>query len=72
MWWFRGLHANLLAALRRERATAAAILDAGCGTGGLLARLAAAFPGARTVGLELDLGAAGVARRKSGCPVCVG
>jgi SAM-dependent methyltransferase len=72
MWWFRGLHTNLLAMLRRERPAAAAILDAGCGTGGFLARLAAAAPGATTVGLELDPGAAGVARRKSGCPVCVG
>jgi SAM-dependent methyltransferase len=72
MWWFRGLHANLLAALRNERVEAAAILDAGCGTGGFLARLAATFPGATTVGLELDPDAAGVARRKSGCPVCVG
>lgn len=72
MWWFRGLHANLLTTLRRERATVVSILDAGCGTGGLLARLAAAFPGVRAVGLELDPGAAGMARRKSGCPVCVG
>ncbi|HEV2546155.1 MAG TPA: class I SAM-dependent methyltransferase [Stellaceae bacterium] len=71
MWWFRGLHANLMAALRRER-VAAAILDAGCGTGGFLARLAAAFPDAAPVGLELDPGAASLARRKSRCPVCVG
>jgi SAM-dependent methyltransferase len=72
MWWFRGLHANLLAALPRERMAAGPVLDAGCGTGGFLARLAAAIPDANLVGLELDRNAAGVARRKSERPVCVG
>jgi len=72
MWWFRGLHANLLAQLPGERVADGPVLDAGCGTGGFLARFAAAIPGAMLVGLELDPHAAGVARRKSECPVCVG
>ena len=47
MWWFRALHRNLI---RIWSATAPAgagegrnprLLDAGCGTGGLLARLGA-------------------------------
>jgi SAM-dependent methyltransferase len=71
MWWFRGLHANLIAALARSRAPRR-ILDAGCGTGGLLARLAAAFPDAESVGIDIDAGAAAVARGKSGQPVCCG
>ncbi len=63
MWWFRGLHANLLAALA-ETPAPRRLLDAGCGTGGLLARLAAALPEATLVGLELDAGAASLARGK--------
>jgi len=73
MWWFRGLHANLQAEWRRRGgAGAARALDAGCGTGGFLARLAAAAPGLRATGLERDMGAARVARGKSGCPVAAG
>jgi SAM-dependent methyltransferase len=71
MWWFRGLHANLLAALaaagERRR-----ILDAGCGTGGLLVRLGAACPGATVLGLELDPEALRLARGKSAAPLCRG
>jgi SAM-dependent methyltransferase len=70
-WWFCGLHAALLAALAGA-APAARVLDAGCGTGGLLARLAAGTPPPRAVGLDLDGGAAAWARAKSRAPVCVG
>lgn len=38
MWWYRALHARLCA---RLAAIKGPILDAGCGTGGLLARLGA-------------------------------
>lgn len=72
MWWFRGLHANLVAALARRDAPRRRVLDAGCGTGGLLARLAAAFPGAGIVGIDVDAAAATLARGKSGQPVCRG
>jgi SAM-dependent methyltransferase len=72
MWWFRGLHAHMLAALARGGTVPGRILDAGCGTGGLLARLAAGFPRSWTVGLDIDEGAASVARGKSGKPVCRG
>lgn len=74
MWWFRGLHAVVLGALRRAggAATSAPLLDAGCGTGGLLAVLADAFPRADPVGVELDAGAAARARSVSGRPICVG
>ena len=39
MWWYHGLHANLLTAFARTgRARAGLrVLDAGCGTGGFLA-----------------------------------
>jgi len=79
MWWFRGLHANALVAFgaaRREMTGAAAAaplsLDAGCGTGGLLTRLAALDGSGRAIGLDVDARAAEFARRKSGCPVTLG
>lgn len=71
MWWFRGLHAHLLAALA-EAPARRRLLDAGCGTGGLLARLAAALPEAALVGLEIDAGAALLAREKSGALLAIG
>jgi SAM-dependent methyltransferase len=72
MWWFRATHANLVAAFESAGAPAGAVLDAGCGTGGLLRRLAAALPGRSVLGLDADSGASLAARRKSGRPVCVG
>lgn len=73
MWWFRGLHAALLAALAgAARTPPGAVLDAGCGTGGMLLRLDEALPRARPIGLDLDAEAASLARAKSRCPVCVG
>ena len=72
MWWFRALHDNLIAALAGAVTAPSRILDAGCGTGGLLLRLARALPDAALVGLDIDLGAAAVARGKSGRAICVG
>lgn len=73
MWWFRGLHDNLTAALAGAvAAPARTVLDAGCGTGGLLLRLAQARPDATLVGIDVDWGAAVVARRKTGRAVCIG
>jgi SAM-dependent methyltransferase len=64
MWWFRGLHANLIAAWRGAGGRGGGVLDAGCGTGGLLKRLQAAAPDAQLAGVELDQGAAAFARQK--------
>jgi SAM-dependent methyltransferase len=75
MWWFRGLHANLLTSfrLRHPRMPAGGtILDAGCGTGGLLARLARDLPDWTATGLDADAGACVAARAKSRVPVCAG
>ena len=73
-WWFRGLHDNLIRAWRGTRCneSGAVLFDAGCGTGGLLARLARAAPRARCYGLELDPAAAAVARAKSGAAIVAG
>jgi SAM-dependent methyltransferase len=44
MWWYRALHAMVLRALARSPAPPGLpLLDAGCGTGGLLRRLARAM-----------------------------
>jgi SAM-dependent methyltransferase len=62
MWWYRALHARLLASLR---GVAGRVLDAGCGTGGLLARIAAERPELSLTGLEWDPAAASRAAEKS-------
>jgi ubiquinone/menaquinone biosynthesis C-methylase UbiE len=49
MWWYRALHRRLLDALADAHGS---VLDAGCGTGGLLARLGAARPDLQLVGVE--------------------
>ena len=70
MWWYRALHARVLDAL--DFHDAGLLLDAGCGTGGFLARLRQARPHARAVGLEFKPEAAARARSKAGVPVAVG
>lgn len=74
MWWFAGLHRNLLMLSQREPLGSAdrAILDAGCGTGGLLSRIAESYPGRPVVGLDLDPQACQRAASKSARPVCAG
>lgn len=70
MWWYRALHARLLDALGERRdGSAFPLLDAGCGTGGLLARLA---PSRAAVGLEWNALAATTAAAKSGHPIARG
>ena len=59
MWWFAAAHANLLLLYRMingRNAADARLFDAGCGTGGLLVRLAADYPGCTVVGLDADTG----------------
>jgi SAM-dependent methyltransferase len=75
MWWFAASHANLLLLYRLMTGPAAArqpLLDAGCGTGGLLSRIAAAYPDRTPIGLDADSIACGRAAMKSGCAVCAG
>src|SRR4030095_10515629 len=62
MWWYRALHAGLVARLRRlSLPDGARVLDAGCGTGGLLRRVGQAMPGLKLTGLEYDGEAAAIA-----------
>jgi SAM-dependent methyltransferase len=69
MWWYRALHALLLRALP---ATPGPVLDAGCGTGGFLRRLAEARPATARLGVEVMPPAARIAQARSATPICVG
>ena len=75
MWWFAATHANLAMLYRRSRPQAAPegrLLDAGCGTGGFLARLAQRMPESSAIGLDADETACRWAAGKSGRPICAG
>jgi SAM-dependent methyltransferase len=74
MWWYAGLHTNLVATVQRQlpSRSAGALLDAGCGTGLFLWKLGKAFPQLSVVGLDADAGACLFAAKKSCHPICVG
>jgi SAM-dependent methyltransferase len=72
MWWYRAAHARVLDALRERPGAAGPLLDAGCGTGGLLRRLRADLPERDSVGLDYLADAARRAMEKSGRPVTAG
>ncbi|MBI2515744.1 MAG: class I SAM-dependent methyltransferase [Opitutae bacterium] len=72
MWYYRALHRHVGRALRHHLPSAAEILDAGCGTGGLLRRLKHAEPAWRLTGLDLSPQAAEFARQRAGVEVAEG
>jgi SAM-dependent methyltransferase len=75
MWWYRGLRmltADLLVRALRRSTASGPVLDAGCGTGGMLARLGEDVAGRCTIGLEYDAVAATLAAAKSARPVTAG
>jgi SAM-dependent methyltransferase len=70
MWWFAALHGRMLAALGRHPGPLdRPVLDAGCGTGGLLCRAAAALPARPLLGVDISGIAAAAARRRSRVPI---
>ena len=69
MWWYRALHARLLDALAGVRGR---VLDAGCGTGGLLAALRRRRPDLELVGLEWSAAGRRARLAKSGAAVVRG
>lgn len=73
MWYFRALHRRLYRAVRGAigDASVARILDAGCGTGGLLRRLAEWEPKWMLTGIDNSSAACAFARR-SGATVVEG
>jgi len=74
MWWYRGLHRQLAAALRRFAPvqTGGVLLDAGCGTGGLLRHLREHALGRTLMGLEISPAAAARAAAKSAVAIVSG
>ena len=71
MWWFLGLHANLLTAFARARRATPGlrVLDAGCGTGGFLAKLGRAMPGLDRIGMDFEPVAAELTAARACVPV---
>lgn len=69
LWWYRALHARLIEALGTIEGR---VLDAGCGTGGLLATLRASHPRLTLVGVEWAAVAAARAAAKSEAMVARG
>jgi len=75
MWWYRGLRAlaaQLLTGALARSQVPGPVLDAGCGTGGMLLKLGPAVAGRPTLGLEHDMVAASFAAAKAGRPVAAG
>jgi SAM-dependent methyltransferase len=73
MWWYRAVHAHVLGLLGRYLpGREAVLLDAGCGTGGLLRRLARARPAWTLFGLDASPDALSRARRSPGMRVIAG
>jgi len=74
MWWYYGLHNNLISILRLncQLDSPSNVLDAGCGTGGFLAALKSTIPSLNLFGVDFEPVAASYASQKSGVPVRVG
>ena len=72
MWWFHGLHGILAGALAAAGPLPGPVLDAGCGTGGLLRRLSGWMPEVRFVGLDRDPLACRATRDRWPGPVVLG
>lgn len=72
MWWYHGLHTNVLDGLKRHAPRTTDLLDAGCGTGGTLKIVGRAFPGVRLHGLDISEQACAYTRAKTGASVTVG
>src|SRR5882724_7819227 len=73
MRYYRALHRHVARSLAAGLpAGAARVLDAGCGTGGLLRRLHAARPEWALTGLDLSPLAVGLARERTGGEIVPG
>jgi hypothetical protein len=72
MWWFAGMHRMMIDAYVRHARGARTLVDAGCGTGGLLRRLKSVAAGAELYGVDAHPVACAIAEAKSGIPVLRG
>ncbi len=70
LWHFAALHGHIRRELtRRGFGEGRTLLDAGCGTGGLLRRLRAWFPGAALRGIDTAPAAVALARARCDCAI---
>jgi SAM-dependent methyltransferase len=76
MWYFRALHRHIQRELARHltagRAGSAQVLDAGCGTGGLILAARERMPNVTWTGLDFSPLAGELARTRTGCPIIEG
>jgi SAM-dependent methyltransferase len=73
LWWYRGLHGIVADHVKKTATgTMRPLLDAGCGTGGILAVLKQGNAYHARLGLEYDAQAAALAAEKSGAAITVG
>lgn len=66
MWYFHALHGHIERALARSLPANGKVLDAGCGTGGLIRRLQAHHPDWQWTGIDLEPIACELARERAG------
>lgn len=70
MWWYRSLHRHVLFILQRYLVRRpACVLDAGCGTGGLIRRVVREAPGIAVFGLDAWHPACRMARSRGEQPI---
>ena len=62
-WWYRGLHGLVRNAVRAHAPGIRSLLDAGCGTGGLLRELREEHARARLVGIDVSHNGLGFCRQ---------
>jgi len=73
LWWYRGLRGIVLELVARFAPPQSfTLLDAGCGTGGMLAHLARRFPAAQMHGLDYAERACTLARERSSADIRCG
>ncbi len=72
MWYYRALHRHVARELTREMPVAARVLDAGCGTGGLLRQLHRVRPDWQMTGLDFAPLACELARERTGGEIVQG
>ncbi len=72
MWWYQGLHAHVLGSIAKYAPRFDTLLDAGCGTGGMLKVVRNNYPEAWLHGLDISDQACAAARDKSGATVTLG
>jgi SAM-dependent methyltransferase len=72
MWWYEGLHSNVIDAIRSTRRTSGKLLDAGCGTGGMLKVIKRHLPDLELYGTDISEQACEATRNRTGATVSQG